>query len=57
MIKAAKATIQVRIDADLLDWLDDKARVDDRSRSWLINDFLRKACQLQGQQQPCREAS
>ncbi|MDR0648364.1 MAG: ribbon-helix-helix domain-containing protein [Synergistaceae bacterium] len=39
----AKASIQIRIDQDLLEWVDEKASENDRSRSWMINDYLRQA--------------
>jgi predicted transcriptional regulator len=37
----AKASIQIRIDQDLLEWVDEKAAENDRSRSWIVNDSLR----------------
>jgi predicted transcriptional regulator len=41
----AKVSIQIRIDPDLLDWVDGEARDNDRSRSWIVNDRLRQAFQ------------
>jgi predicted transcriptional regulator len=41
----AKTSIQIRIDPDLLDWVDEKAGENDRSRSWIINDCLRQTFQ------------
>jgi predicted transcriptional regulator len=41
----AKVSIQIRIDPDLLDWVDEKAEQTDRSRSWIINDCLRQCFQ------------
>ncbi|MDR1509985.1 MAG: ribbon-helix-helix domain-containing protein [Synergistaceae bacterium] len=41
----AKATIQIRIDPDLLAWVDEKAGENERSRSWIINDRLRQSFQ------------
>ncbi|MDO4561384.1 MAG: CopG family transcriptional regulator [bacterium] len=57
MKKIPKATIQIRIDAGLLEWIDRKANEEDRSRSWVINDYLQKAYSAQNQQRPCQEAS
>jgi predicted transcriptional regulator len=42
-IGMAKVSIQIRIDPDLLDWVDEIASQADRSRSWIINDCLRQA--------------
>lgn len=36
----AKATVQIRIDPTVLEWVDEQARRNDRSRSWVINDLL-----------------
>ncbi|WP_352401978.1 CopG family ribbon-helix-helix protein [Synergistes jonesii] len=57
MKKTPKATIQIRIDASLLEWIDRKAAEEDRSRSWIINDCLQKANAAQYPQQHGREAS
>lgn len=39
----AKASIQIRLDPDLLDWLDEQSRKEERSRSWFVNCLVRKA--------------
>ena len=57
MKKTPKATIQIRIDASLLEWIDRKAAEEDRSRSWIINDCLQKANAAQYPQQHGQEAS
>ena len=48
----AKMNIQIRIDPDLLNWVDEKAGLEDRSRSWIINDRLRKDFQRDNGSRP-----
>ena len=43
----AKITIQIRIDPSLLDWVDEKGKKEDRSRSWLINDCVRRIQEIE----------
>jgi hypothetical protein len=33
---AGKESIQIRIDPDLLNWIDEEGDLNDRSRSWMI---------------------
>jgi predicted transcriptional regulator len=53
----AKVSIQIRIAPDLLDWIDEKAEQEDRSRSWLINDYLRQASRKDSESRPASAAS
>lgn len=47
-----KESIQIRIDPDLLNWIDEEGELNDRSRSWTINHYLRLAYeQVHGQRQ------
>lgn len=47
----AKISIQIRIDPDLLDWVDEQGNELDRSRSWIINHLVRLASQKDNEEQ------
>ena len=42
-IRATKTTIQIRVEPVLLEWVDEVAIEEDRSRSWIINRLISQA--------------
>jgi len=42
-VRATKTTIQIRVEPSLLEWIDEIALNEDRSRSWIINRLISQA--------------